>query len=103
MIGCARVCVFGFFSECVFARSVSVIGYLEYVHDSRNLIVLSPSEERVHRRSSSPPPFLIAVTRQMPLDGPQLAEQGTVFNKNFFADFKVSKRWSAIGFRRHDF
>lgn len=33
----------------------------------------------------------------MPLDGPQLAEQGTVFNKNFFADFKVSKatdyRW----------
>ncbi|CAN0068317.1 unnamed protein product [Hapterophycus canaliculatus] len=24
----------------------------------------------------------------MPLDGPQLAEQGTVFNKNFFADFK---------------
>lgn len=27
--------------------------------------------------------------KQMPLDGPQLAEQGTVFNKNFFADFKV--------------
>lgn len=28
---------------------------------------------------------------QMPLDGPQLAEQGAVFNKNFFEDFKVSK------------
>lgn len=28
---------------------------------------------------------------QMPLDGPQLAEQGAVFNKNFFDDFKV--RW----------
>eukprot|EP00903_Cladosiphon_okamuranus_P018162 g16712.t1 len=25
----------------------------------------------------------------MPLDGPQLAEQGTAFNKNFFADFKA--------------
>ena len=25
----------------------------------------------------------------MPLDGPQLAKQGAVFNKNFFADFKV--------------
>ncbi|CAM9286516.1 unnamed protein product, partial [Sphacelaria rigidula] len=25
----------------------------------------------------------------MPLDGPQLAEQGEVFNENFFADFKV--------------
>lgn len=31
---------------------------------------------------------------QMPLDGPQLAEQGKVFNKNFFTDFKVSdKEW----------
>lgn len=30
----------------------------------------------------------------MPLDGPQLAEQGTVFNKNFFTDFKVS--WQAV-------
>lgn len=34
----------------------------------------------------------------MPLDGPQLAEQGTVFNKNFFEDFKVSEGFPSRGF-----
>lgn len=29
---------------------------------------------------------------QMPLDGPQLTEQASVFNKNFFEDFKVRSR-----------
>jgi len=31
---------------------------------------------------------------QMPLDGPQLAQQGAVFNKNFFEDFKVQQWYS---------
>lgn len=38
----------------------------------------------------------IVVILQMPLDGPQLAEQGTDFNKNFFADFKVSEGFDAL-------
>lgn len=41
------------------------------------------SSRRCRCRHSSP-------STQMPLNGPQLAEQGAVFNKNFFTDFKVS-------------
>ncbi len=33
----------------------------------------------------------------MPLDGPQLAQQGAVFNKNFFEDFKVRESSDAMG------
>lgn len=47
-------------------------------------------------RPSPTLPYLAIL--QMPLDGPQLAEQGVVFNKNFFADFKVSGR--LISYRR---
>lgn len=37
----------------------------------------------------------------MPLDGPQLAEQGEVFNKNFFEDFRVRSSEKNRGYPVH--